>query len=285
MSLRFTTLALLSGASMLSAATVSERLDRLESEVAQLRTLLQKMADEERSRPAPQPHTRTASGRTHRIRSGDSYWSIARRYKTTVSALEAANPGINPRKLTIGNSISIPEGSASLPVPSPGGTYRVKSGDILGRISEAHGIRLHQLLSANPGLNPRKLKIGTVLVIPGASSSPAPVVTKREAPVPPEPAISPKPKPPEDPRPEPRPAERPNPYLTDIAGSKQPEVRELEKADLDEPQLVVIEEDLRFSEIAELYKTTVADLNKLNKRALSPKQMIKGGSQLYIPSR
>lgn len=285
MSVRLTTLALLSGASMLSAATVSERLDRLESEVAQLRTLLQNMADEERSRPAPQPRTRTASGRTHRIGSGDSYWSIARRHKTTVSALEAANPGINPRKLTIGTSISIPGGSASLPVSSSSGTYRVKSGDILGRISEAHGIRLHQLLRANPGLNPRKLKIGTMLVIPSASATPSPVVTARKEPVQPAPATPRKPEPSQDAKPEPLTAERPNPYLTDIADSQQPEVRELEKADLDEPRLVVIEEDLRFSEIAELYKTTVADLNKLNKRELSPKQMIKGGSQLYIPSR
>ncbi|MDF1711995.1 MAG: LysM peptidoglycan-binding domain-containing protein [Akkermansiaceae bacterium] len=282
MSVRLTTFALLSGASMLSAATVSERLDRLESEVAQLRSLLQKMAGEELARPAAsRPRTATKGGRTHRIRSGDSYWSIARRFKTTVNALQAANPGVDPRRLTIGKLISIPGGDQSLPTPASSGTYRVKSGDILGRISEAHGIRLHQLLSANPGLNPRKLKIGTILTIPGQPSQPAPVANAE-----PELAkINPgKPGTSEDPKPASQPAGRPNPYLSDTNGSKQAEVGKSEEAELDKPRLVVIEEDLRFAEIAERYQTTVADLNRLNKRELSPKQMIKGGSQLYVPS-
>lgn len=47
----------------------------------------------------------------------------------------------------------------------------------------------------------------------------------------------------------------------------------------------MIAENLRFSEIAERYETTVTDLNKLNQRNLSPQQMIKSGSQLYILSR
>ncbi|MDA7513060.1 hypothetical protein N8610_01060 [Akkermansiaceae bacterium] len=61
--------------------------------------------------------------------------------------------------------------------------------------------------------------------------------------------------------------------------------RKLGGYDLKTPRLVVIEENLRFSEIAERYETTVTDLNKLNQRDLSPQQMIKSGSQLYILSR
>ena len=61
--------------------------------------------------------------------------------------------------------------------------------------------------------------------------------------------------------------------------------RKLGGDDLKKPRLVVIEENLRFSEIAERYETTVTDLNKLNQRDLSPQQMIKSGSQLYILSR
>ena len=47
---------------------------------------------------------------------------------------------------------------------------------------------------------------------------------------------------------------------------------------------MVIREDLRFSEIAERYETTVKDLNSLNQRNLSPQQLIKSGSQFYILS-
>jgi hypothetical protein len=49
--------------------------------------------------------------------------------------------------------------------------------------------------------------------------------------------------------------------------------------------LVTIEENIRFSEIARRYGTSVEELNILNKRELSPKQMIKAGSQLYIPGQ
>jgi hypothetical protein len=66
---------------------------------------------------------------------------------------------------------------------------------------------------------------------------------------------------------------------------KQIKNRKLEGIDLKKPRLVVIEKNLRFFEIAERYETTVTDLNKLNRRDLSPQQMIKSGSQLYILSR
>jgi hypothetical protein len=66
---------------------------------------------------------------------------------------------------------------------------------------------------------------------------------------------------------------------------KQTKNRKLEGNDLKKPRLVVIEKNLRFFEIAERYETTVTDLNKLNRRDLSPQQMIKSGSQLYILSR
>ena len=283
MSVRLTFFALLSGASMLSAATFSERLNRLELEVAQLRSLLQKMTGEELARPiASRPRTAMKEGRTHHIRSGDSYWSIARRYKTTVNALQAANPGVDPRRLTIGKRISIPSGDQSLPTPTSSGTYRVKSGDILGRISEAHGIRLHQLLSANPGLNPRKLKIGTILTIPGQPTQPVPLANAAPEPDKTNPG---QPRTSEDSKPANQTARRPNPYLSDTSGYKQAKVREPEEAELDKPRLIVIEEDLRFADIAKRYHTTVANLNRLNKRELSPKQMIKGGSQLYVPTQ
>ncbi|WP_206708607.1 LysM peptidoglycan-binding domain-containing protein [Koleobacter methoxysyntrophicus] len=42
------------------------------------------------------------------IRSGDTFYSIARRFKTTVEALKKANPGVNPDALLIGQRICIP---------------------------------------------------------------------------------------------------------------------------------------------------------------------------------
>ena len=46
--------------------------------------------------------------RTHTIRAGDTLWRLAQQYGTTVEALLAANPGIDPNSLRVGQVISIP---------------------------------------------------------------------------------------------------------------------------------------------------------------------------------
>jgi serine-type D-Ala-D-Ala carboxypeptidase/endopeptidase (penicillin-binding protein 4) len=58
--------------------------------------------------PAPAPPADTATVRTHVIRSGDTLDALARRYGVTVRELEAANPGLDPRRLIPGRSIRIP---------------------------------------------------------------------------------------------------------------------------------------------------------------------------------
>ena len=42
------------------------------------------------------------------IRPGDTFYSLARRYNTTVSALITANPNVDPRALLVGQQICIP---------------------------------------------------------------------------------------------------------------------------------------------------------------------------------
>ncbi len=45
---------------------------------------------------------------TYRIKSGDTLYSIARNYYTSVDAILTANAGINPRSLKIGQDIIVP---------------------------------------------------------------------------------------------------------------------------------------------------------------------------------
>jgi LysM repeat protein len=47
--------------------------------------------------------------------------------------------------------------------------YSVQSGDTPSSIARKHNVSLNALLSANPGVDPRHLKIGQVLKIPPAS--------------------------------------------------------------------------------------------------------------------
>lgn len=45
--------------------------------------------------------------RTHKIESGESFWSISKRYSMSVSDLEKANPGVNSEKVKIGQVINL----------------------------------------------------------------------------------------------------------------------------------------------------------------------------------
>ncbi len=60
-------------------------------------------------------------------------------------------------------------GSAGL--SDEGAQYTVRSGDSLYRIARQHGLRTAQLVAANPDVNPRRLRPGQSLVIPGAGST------------------------------------------------------------------------------------------------------------------
>ncbi|BET65658.1 hypothetical protein ASA1KI_05760 [Opitutales bacterium ASA1] len=66
---------------------------------------------------------------------------------------------------------SASSGGSGATAPEPGtladdGSYVVKSGDNLGRIATSLGITLAELQAANPGVDPRKLRIGQKLVVP-----------------------------------------------------------------------------------------------------------------------
>ena len=251
----------------LVGSSVDHRLGILERQVSELQSLVHSLHPR-----APQevlmPQAPEEAENSHVVRAGESYWSIARRHGISVNDLENANPGTDPRRLSIGATIRIP-GQKTNRTPSHqasigSATYTVRSGDILGRISEAHGIRLHQLLSANPNVNPRRLKIGTVLTIPGQEN--------------PDPIEEPSPQPPT--QQEEQPVEPPQ-----VVETYQPAPPPTEPASVDIPKtiLVTVDKNMRLLEVANRHATSVAILNRLNEVNLSPEQMIKIGSQLYVP--
>jgi len=55
------------------------------------------------------------------------------------------------------------------PVPSEapaGQRYKVKKGDTMWAISQEYGVSLAALKAANPDVDPQKMAIGTILIIP-----------------------------------------------------------------------------------------------------------------------
>ena len=45
--------------------------------------------------------------KTHTVEDGDNYWTIARQYNLTATALEEANPGVNPSRLKPGDVVNL----------------------------------------------------------------------------------------------------------------------------------------------------------------------------------
>ena len=95
---------------------------------------------------------------TYTVKSGDSLYSIAKKYGITVDALKSAN-GKTSNLLSIGEILVIPTTTATTR------TYTVKAGDSLWKIATNYGVSVNALKQAN-GLTSDLLSIGQVLVIP-----------------------------------------------------------------------------------------------------------------------
>ena len=92
---------------------------------------------------------------TYRVRRGDTIGAIARRFSVSQRELMAMNNIRNPRRLRAGKRIRVPaRGSRSTARRrSRSKSYKVRSGDNLGRIAKRHQTSVKKLKALNPGLN------------------------------------------------------------------------------------------------------------------------------------
>ena len=129
--------------------------------------------------PAP-PAGNCPGGFLYTIRAGDTYFAIAQRFGTVVPALIAANPGVDPNRLAIGQVICVPAPRPTptptpTPIPCPGGQlYTIRSGDTLFAIANRFNTTVAALRRANPGIDPNRLAIGQVICIPVPRPTPTP---------------------------------------------------------------------------------------------------------------
>jgi LysM repeat protein len=121
----------------------------------------------------PPPATCPAGSIPYVIRAGDTLYALAQRFNTTVNAIIAFNPGINPNALLIGQIVCIP-GSQPPSSGCPAGTtgYVIKAGDTLSQIGQNFKVSLSSILAVNPGLNPSNLQIGQIICIPQPGTCP-----------------------------------------------------------------------------------------------------------------
>uniref|UniRef100_UPI00333E78CA LysM peptidoglycan-binding domain-containing protein n=1 Tax=Tissierella praeacuta TaxID=43131 RepID=UPI00333E78CA len=100
----------------------------------------------------PTPPCPPCDGVYYTVRLGDTLYSIASMFNIPLATLIAANPGVDPNNLQVGQLICIPKGET--PVICPGGTiYEIRPNDNLSAILLRFNISVMDLMTANPNVN------------------------------------------------------------------------------------------------------------------------------------
>jgi LysM repeat protein len=135
----------------------------------------------------PNPQVNISTPKTHTVKSGDSYWTLAEKYLGHGKhhlLIKDANPGVNPSNLRLGAVLKIPAKPTTTLRPTTGATtagftatstdgskrYTVAKGDTMGAIAQKFygSVRYTYLIQkANPSVEPKRMRPGkTVLRIP-----------------------------------------------------------------------------------------------------------------------
>lgn len=114
----------------------------------------------------------------HVVRLGQTLFSIAQHYGTTVEAIAQANRIANPRLIRVGQRLVIPASGMTPSPPSTSSghrspaTYIIQRGDTLSLIAHRYNTTIRAIAELNSILNPNLIHIGQRLIIPSAGYSP-----------------------------------------------------------------------------------------------------------------
>jgi LysM repeat protein len=129
---------------------------------------------------------------TYTVQDGDTLGAIARRSGTTVGAIKTLNklrgdtlrPG---QKLTLPASAdtaaSVAASAATAParMKATGAKHLVRPGETLSQIARTYGVSTREIGAANNLADPRNLRAGQELIIPGATASASPARAREPA--------------------------------------------------------------------------------------------------------
>jgi len=105
------------------------------------------------------------------IQRGDTLGAIARRAGVPLVRLERFNPGVDARRLAVGQRLLVPGQDERAPSGGPY-RYRVRPGDTYSAIARRFGASSQRLQAANPDLPPTRLAVGQLIEVPlGAATA------------------------------------------------------------------------------------------------------------------
>ncbi len=205
--------------------------------------------DKSSSAPAP----RAAASGTYEVKAGDSLSKIARQQGTTVAALQAANPNLNPNRMAIGQKIHL---SGSAPASSGSSSSIAKS--------------------TTPSPAPAPVKPTDTV------EQPAPAVVKQEpAPAPQTVAAAETQAPAKESTPAPAPVMEETKSQTVNNPAPEPAPQPAASA----YRLIKTTRELTLAEVAKENNTTTEKINALNGWSFSPQTLLAVDSELYIPAQ
>jgi LysM repeat protein len=99
---------------------------------------------------------------------GDTLYSIAIMYSSSIGLILYYNPGINPANLIPGTVLCIPL------IQCPGGRYHlIEPGNTFYSIANLYGVPVNDLIAYNPAIDPYNMVPGTIVCLPPVDSCPS----------------------------------------------------------------------------------------------------------------
>ena len=123
----------------------------------------------------------------HTVSKGQSLYSIANMYDTTVDEIVRLNPG-SDSQINTGQTLKIPQKQKTAGTDRSKSFHTIQPGETLYQLTVKYKVSAKDICAANPGLSASNFKIGQVIVIPAGSpttetaqaSSEQPATNKKE---------------------------------------------------------------------------------------------------------
>jgi LysM repeat protein len=118
--------------------------------------------------------------REHEVVTGDTFFTLGKKYEVSWTAIAKANPNVDPNRLRVGQKLIIPPpglattaaAAAAEPLPPGVVLYEVKPRDNLTRIAQAQGTTVEAIRQLN-GMTSDRIYVGRKLKIPARTNAAA----------------------------------------------------------------------------------------------------------------
>lgn len=127
-------------------------------------------SDPQSSQRTSAPSASQISGDWVQVQRGDTLGQMAARANVPLERLQRFNPGVDARRLEVGQRLLIPTQQERAPSGGPY-RYQIRPGDTFSSVARHFGTTSGRIQSANPSASPTSLRVGQVVSVPLSGST------------------------------------------------------------------------------------------------------------------